>query len=521
MFRTSVVQTPLTTGIADTILGRITGQSYSDDVSFIATLRALVYPRLTDEECVSVRYQYSDYSASAISGNHSNRVMSAIFDASYMSRGEIVIHSIANPSADSNKANFNLIESQFCQVYNKFARLEKVTAFFIKSFYCLCYVNASDRQVVLFVENLNLKKLHYIQCAIFAFMPWYFDPQKGVTADEMELIQSLREAEPDKYLNCLQKIAEKYDFRTESIKQKLQGFESRFDRLECERVQNEIHNVTHRLNELDSKIAQHLVTKRDLEIKLLGLETKIASNEGSSDIMDYFLCNKKLILRDVNDRDMTFVVTDYITYFDEDMAQSMIDNSRSYVYVPNGRACNNYITAEDMKRLMNAIFIDQTLRIRVCAAYQFVLGERVYALQDYSFGHECSTYIPNTHINRYRCLGSYEMEINRCVRNNDYIGAIEQCVASCKSLNFADSTVMKLFMEQMYGLGGYTNNRCVEMPDGSVLTPKEAAKYLREQEEKRQAEELAAQQARQAVMEDEEIDELFEEDFLDEEDEDE
>ena len=57
--------------------------------------------------------------------------------------------------------------------------------------------------------------------------------------------------------------------------------------------------------------------------------------------------------------------------------------------------------------------------------------------------------------------------------------------ASCKSLNFGDSPVMSEFMRQMYGLTDttLTNNRCIELPNGRVVTPKEAIEYLKSQKE--------------------------------------
>ena len=68
---------------------------------------------------------------------------------------------------------------------------------------------------------------------------------------------------------------------------------------------------------------------------------------------------------------------------------------------------------------------------------------------------------------------------------NDYIGAIEQCSASCKSLNFNDSPVMQEFMRRMYGISDYQDNintRCIELPDGTVVTPVDAINWLKAQE---------------------------------------
>ena len=82
-------------------------------------------------------------------------------------------------------------------------------------------------------------------------------------------------------------------------------------------------------------------------------------------------------------------------------------------------------------------------------------------------------------------MGNYSRTINECLRNRNYIGALEQSIASCKSLNFCDSPVMSEFMRQMYGLTDttLTNNRCIELPDGRVVTPKEAIEYLKSQKE--------------------------------------
>ena len=89
--------------------------------------------------------------------------------------------------------------------------------------------------------------------------------------------------------------------------------------------------------------------------------------------------------------------------------------------------------------------------------------------------------MPNTHINSYSCMGNYQTTINNLLKRRNYIGALEQCIASCKSLNFGDSTVMREFMGTMYG-DNSANNRCIELPDGSVVRPVEAIKWLKQQQ---------------------------------------
>lgn len=483
MFRTTISSTPMTTESANTFFQNITGASFNGDVSFVATLRALAYPRMQEGDAIRLEFTCSSYSARDVAGTRASRMVSTMLDMGYYSQGTVVIHNCDGRTQEDNYACLELMKSTFCEVYSGFHRLEKVTDFFKKTFYVLCFINPTTKQVVLFVDSLNLRKLHYLQCAIFAFLPWYFDPEAGVSQDEMNLIQSLREKTPEQYEACLVKLSQQYDFRAASIKKMLAGFETRFDKIESDRLRRKILEIERNIADYQRKIYEKLSEKNGFDVKLLGLETKIAKGNGESEIMDYFLCNDKLSLSRVTDSQMTFAIKDYITYFDEDMAKRIIDNEHSYVYCPNGRSCNNFIEHDDMKRLMYAVFIDQTLRMRTCAAYGLSIGgSSVDAISGYDYGYEFADCIPNAHIDRYSCLGNYSRAITECLKRSDYIGAIEQCIASCKSLNFADSAVMKVFMSRMYGLDGYTRNRCIELPNGNVVTPKEAAAWLKEQQ---------------------------------------
>lgn len=482
MFRDVVTQTPFVGGAAETYFSsRIPYTGYNNDISFISTLRALVFTRMGKDETIAVHFTSSHHSAETYKSHGPEKVIRAMYDDCFYGNGDMVIHNITG-TPDNITVNFINLEHSFMNAYPQFIRIDKVTDFFRNQFMCQCYVAPESKQVVIFVESLNIRKMHYLQCGIFAFLPWYFDPSVGVSEDEMELIKSLREKTSEKYLACLDKMAEKYDFRTAHITTMLKGFETRFEQIEAQKTSQNIERKLRDIRAIEDQLESLFRDKRELEIKLLGLETKISEENDESEIMEYFLCNKKLSLGYVNDNSMVFAVSDYLQYFDEDMAKTMIDNPRSYVYIPDGMACNNFIKAEDMKRLMYAIFIDQTLRIRFCSAYEFCFGEYVRPVAEYTYGSEMRECMPNPHIDRYRCIGNYERTINNCIRENDYIGALEQAIASCKSLNFGDSTVMKEFMRRMYGIDGYSKNKCVELPDGKVVTPKEAAEWLKEQE---------------------------------------
>ena len=78
-------------------------------------------------------------------------------------------------------------------------------------------------------------------------------------------------------------------------------------------------------------------------------------------------------------------------------------------------------------------------------------------------------------------MGNYIEPINRALQKRDYITALEQCIASAKSLNFHDSTVMENFVRQFTSNSG-GSYKALELPDGRVVTPRDAIKWIEEQE---------------------------------------
>jgi hypothetical protein len=491
MFKNVITATPFTSSAADGFFQNInqSGNSFQSDVSFLATLRALVAPRITSEDSITLLYTSTNYAASNIQGAGNNAAIDAYVKNMHLNnRGMFVVHNFFHPNAEDNAVNMKMVEDNFTSRMQGYHRLDKMTDFFRKSFPVLCYINTELRNVVIFAERLDLKKLHYIQCSILAALPWYFNPDNGVAEIEMELIQSLRERTMDKYMDCLERIASQYDFKTARVKQLLNGFETRYERIECGKLRESIERTDNEITQINNSIGALLARRNDFCNKLLGLELKINQGGEESEIMEYFLCNNRLYLENVTNTDMFFVAGDYLSYFDKELVERMLNNTRSFVYISENGNAYSRIAPPKMVKLLGAIFIDETLRMKFCAAYRFSLSGGVSPLGNHQFTSEFNTFMPNPHINRYTCMGNYQRTINERLQQNDYIGALEQSIASCKSLNWADSTVMGGFMSLMYGNNSGCNTRCIELPDGSVVKPAQAIQWLEKQEEQNNAE---------------------------------
>lgn len=480
MFKKVISVTPLTTEDANMYFdGRIYGSNYIGDVSFIATLRALMSSRLPDGRRIHLYHGSSTASASDLEELSKKEIVRYVLSSGMYDEDEddaIYIHNVTG-TEDGNQLCMEALSNEFENEFGGFHKLQDVTNLYRKTFDVLCFVNPEKRQTLLFVTALNIRKYHYLQCSILGIMPWYFNPELGITEAESALIYSLREKTSDKYEDIIVKMAEHFNFSEARVRKLLQGFETRYERREIDAAKKNIERSHMNINAYNEQIGKELRLLNEYNIRLLGLQTKVEQNDGSSEIMDYFLCNRRLYLETIgSDDSMVFCVRDYLTYFDESMVKSCLKNNNSFVYAycnDRNRSCP--ITSDQMRKLMTAIFIDQTIRVKFCAAYRFLMNGDVKGLDNHTYPAEFRGYMPNPHIDRYHCMGSYSVSINKLLRENKYIEAIEQCIASCKSLNWGDGVVMSTFFDRM------TRNRedsVFELPDGRNVNIMEAIAWL-------------------------------------------
>ena len=490
MFKERIAKTPLTTNAANKFFGdKVVGNSYLDDNTFLSTLRAIVYPKMNDGETLSLAFKESGY---RIDQTKAYKPSDVVYGVSFLgsnfnadANGIIRIHCFnSRQLGDGAQVCFDIVKDNFEKIYSDagWKQLPEVTMFFKKIFPVLCFVNPKIKSTFMFVVDIDIRRLHFMQAAVFAYLPWYFDREKPLSDTELELINTLTKkgsATAENYLRCLQKIADDYNFRELEIR-KLHDFEMISIKRELENSKVEEQRIRNNIQDLNARIFEAIEQLTNKQTMIMGLEQKVNSG-GESELMEYFLCNKNLILRESGGDEIIFSVKEYLDYFDEDMAKAVIDNERSYVYYSR---TNDDIGNEDIKKLMEAIFVTRELKARLCATYKINLYGNARAISDFEYGSEFDGYMPNIHLDKYSCLGNYAPILNELLAEHEYIGAIEQCIASCKSLNFGDSTVMGYFMTVIHG-GGYRGKkwRFIELPNGSVVTAEKAVEYLNNREE--------------------------------------
>ena len=346
---------------------------------------------------------------------------------------------------------------------NGFRKLDKVSKFFERSLRVDCYINERDKRSVVVHNAKTMKERHHLLSAFLAFIPWLF--KEGVSKEEMELVRGLTENTPDRFMAAVDVLASKLDFRTSAIKTALAGFESAGIRTEIARAGDKLVDIIERIKSIQNELNDILEEKSRTEALLLGYERKLG---GTSDgaLAEYFMTCKNLELYDWADNRITFIVRGHLTYWNEEDARAIIDNTRGFAYLGSRPTNDTYM-------LMKAVFLDQTVRIRMCAAY--TLGSSWASAGGYDYARE-ETYTPNPHIYYHSCLGGFEHEISKCLIDGDYVGAVESAVASCSSVNLLEAPTARPFLQDVF----YTGKRVFEMSDGRILSADEAIAALKE-----------------------------------------
>lgn len=442
---------------------------FGDDVTFESTMRALLEKRVNGEV-----FHHSFY-----------------FDTT-LPKADLLTNSFTKYSRD----NFMLVRtasSDFPSIDNISSRgqnviselksseywsyIPKITEFYRKAFPVFCFVNDEHKHVLILTGELDYKKTHFLQCAIPISMPWYFGSNSPLSELEVELIRSLSLNDANEYLGIIEKIADDFDIRGEKIRSMLNGFESLEERMKLERYEQDLASYSDEINSYNVGIADAIRHMHDVEDKITALKIKMRGGEGKeNEMMDYFLCNKALHLQQVSGSCLRFVVTSDLFYSNKDEAGNSINNPYSDIYEPSMGNRSNGLSDYEMKRLMTAIFLDETIKIKFCASFELDLHGAVRPLTN-GCGSIGNDRLLNPHTNNYACMGNYLPIINDLIKERNYIAAIEQCIASCGSLNFSDSTVMGNFIRTMYGNG--SAERFLRLPNDEPCTPAEAVQWLK------------------------------------------
>ena len=475
---------PFVNDVAGHLFGNITGTSFNDDWSFLATLRAFLFRRMPKEDHVDLQIYRREYDAETIQTNDAGAVMDAIFNKSPNTIN------VVNYRADDQTIEvlFNMLDDPEKGFVKHFGgREQKDIEEQVKNFTNIrFYVNSEKRNSTILVQNMNLQKYHFIQILTVRALPWYFE---HVTTDggkttvvmsdqEKELIKSFREKYAPVYENAIAKIAEQIDFRDATIMAVLGDFEKKAHEAQAETVRNEISSTQRAIRDNEQRYKVLIDQLQDQNIRLNGLLYIVNNGGDESELIDYFRHNKSLTPIDTCGTELRFIVKTFLEFFDENIFERYRDNGVMY---RDMGAMNGFFrgSIEHRKKLIDAIFSEEPrLRVKLCGYFKLNTEGSVTSARDYNFPKDCDDYLPNPHFKIHNCLGNNRTGINEALARGNVVGAIEQCISATKGVNMTeiDQTISR-FLRWIYDSG----KKIIRLEDGRDVTPKEAVEWLDEQ----------------------------------------
>lgn len=489
MFSKEITGLTLTSRVASNLFQNINGDNFREDVSFLATLRALLYSRVPKEESVTLQYHTSNYRTSQIGDASPRDCVRAFLKGTYALdgySGNLTIHSFEGSDAD-NAACYDRLDEGMQQVLSGYKSVTDLSAWIENEakFKAKIYICEEKRNTIIFTDKLTMKKWHLLESLVTRYFPWYFS-SSPLTEEELNLVKTLSKRYAPNYENAIEEFAKRFDFRAEIIRSKLKGFESQFDRRKLNDVRSRIESIESQMRELESMFSNYYREMNECRIQETGLLDRINNaSDDESEMMEYFLLNKSIHLIDVSGGRIEFVVATTMANFDPDAAESMIRNKRSFFYIgnDNGNEFAGRMTVEQIERLLKEIFLKETLKLRLCAAYRLDFNNGTYAgIANYSFPRDViMDHTPNQHIQAYHCLGQNEKTIRQSMRANDYVGAVAACVQSANSVNVTEGATCGKMMRRLFSTD---IGAVIQLPDGSTKTPLDAVKWLEEQDVK-------------------------------------
>lgn len=312
----------------------------------------------------------------------------------------------------------------------------------------------------------DFRLYHLIQAYLPALIPWVFE-NDPLTEWEKKMLDALAGRHPSAYIAAAGIVYRELGIREMLIRNRIanlgHGLRDRKIAEMKHTIETYAQEASNYLERFEAKIRQ----KRDADILLAGYLATPEDESGNEDLISLFLNGDKFQLLECSDSTFRFIIYTTLSNFDTEQFRVFIRNTRSYFYT------SSCWSAEDTKLFMEAIFGDDpVLKVRVFAGYSLDVNGRSTA---YTVTPGKENFIGNPHIQRFNCLGQYPAEIAKFLIAGNYIGAVDQCAMSAASINMEDSTVMNFFVRQLTS----TDNKCIQLPDGSVVSPWKALEWLK------------------------------------------
>lgn len=341
----------------------------------------------------------------------------------------------------------------------KFFDEPSVTALLKKTKKVLCFSKSKTTSAgncfYYFVEDLDLKIFHKIQATQTIWMPEAFK-DNPLTEREKLLIKSLFDDDMREFERIVKLIVDT-DFREQNIRKYLAGICLDNHIVRLNEVSKSILDVEQKIDDVNRKLSELLASLDVLEVERRGLMTydDCDAQEKKEEFIQYLISQKNIsILQNQTPLSIGFEVRDFLEYVDQDLLEKMIKQKRMGIEGKIKKLFEQAFITQEIKLVTGGMFVLNFDRIEIYAAKLPKPKEMVYS---------------NPHLGHYGCIGTYKQNILEALRSGDYIEAVELCVSSAKTLNFADGVVLQAYINDINRSG----NAKIISKGGNLMSIKE------------------------------------------------
>ena len=452
------------------------------DYSLLTSCRAIVYPRMKENDVLWVSSKYQDYFDYNIAHYllQAKQTVTSKNDNNLKNNSYIRVMCCRESFFD-DAVNVDLKDPQLH--LDGWEEVEKIRLFFARNFKCVAYINKEYRCCVIvcgFKNNseARMRYYHAVQCALLTAMPWYFDPKEEKLPElDMSLIKAIADGDSDKYLEIVKEICSRMDFKNAAIANLLDGFETQIEMRKLDDLKARVRELDNYIDGAMRDLANWSRQKQESMWTLSGLQSGILAKEGSHVLRDLFseYQGLRFIKSESGGSRIIFAVDKYLDNWIEVDKDNALHNRRSIVYTP---LRDDEAKKDEIEKLFTEIFDTKRIKMKMTGIFIMSANGGLDAGQHMS-EYVPADYIPNPHIEEFRCIAGFIPDIGDALQRHDFSFAIEIAMSSAGNINFVDSTVMNFFIRQLTST--YLNRKCYELPDGRSVTYKEAIQWIDEQ----------------------------------------
>lgn len=344
------------------------------------------------------------------------------------------------------------------------------------------YVNEEKQHLVLFVKRAVSEWIERLASSIFRGLTWLYKGDPILDEDETKIFRAIANKDWTTAEVELNKFCDTFDFEDIIRKKTLIGWCDCGREAMIEKLKNGIKDLHEYIATKERDIANKKVELANKKENLAAYNTKKESDKDA--LYNFFKSRKALSIWKVENngsqgKDLLFSIIETLEFFDTDEFNRCYDNEDSYFY----EGCST----DEKRRLCVALFRDMKAKIRTESTFR-LQNTSALTPENIRCGNNDRIAIGHPHLIGYRCLGGNETYIESYLDAGDWDLAIDQAIQATKNLNFGDVVVMEKFLGWL-NEDVMTNVRCIILPDGTEMTPREFLEKLDEEEKAKETSE--------------------------------